>query len=168
MRVLGLDPGLERVGYGLVERDGSTLRALAHGLIETPRIGLAARLGILHERITAVLDDLAPDEVAVERLVFSVNRKTAIDVAKAFGVLLLAVSQRGIEPTEYAPQQVKQAVVGNGAAEKHQVQFMVERLLNLPEPPRPDDVGDALALAICHCLHSRGPAAAGPGFPARR
>jgi crossover junction endodeoxyribonuclease RuvC len=93
--------------------------------------------------------------MATEKLLFSVNRKTAMDVAKALGVLLLVGSQKGLPWTEYTPPEVKQAVVGTGAAEKRQVLFMVTRLLSLPEPPKPDDVADALAIAICHALKSR-------------
>lgn len=158
MKILGIDPGLERIGYGLVEKKGSKLVSLHHGLIQTPRIALPERLHLIHERMIELVDQTQPDAVATERLLFTVNKTTAMDVAKALGVILLACSERGLEWAEYSPPEVKQSVVGNGAADKKQVQFMVQRLLGLTEAPKPDDVADALAIAITHAL--RGPIAA--------
>ena len=155
MRILGIDPGLERIGYGLIERSGSRLIPLKYGLIETPRIPLADRLLLLDEQIRAVFEELAPDELATEKLLFSVNRKTALDVAKAQGVILLAGGRMGLVWTEYTPPEIKQAVVGTGAADKRQVLFMVTKLLGLQVAPKPDDVSDALAIAICHAFKSR-------------
>lgn len=161
MLVLGIDPGLERIGYAAVRREGSRLVPVEYGLIETPRIGLADRLRLVHERTSALLDRVKPDAVATESLLFSVNRKTAMDVAKSLGVILLAIAQDGAPWTEYAPPEVKLSVVGNGAADKKQVQFMVTRLLGLSETPKPDDVADALAIAVCHALR------VGPGTKPR-
>ena len=155
MRILGIDPGLERVGFGVIDREGSRLKPIAHGLIETPRIALPDRLRIIHEGVTALIAEHKPDQLATERLLFSVNKKTAMDVAKGLGVVLLAGAQAGLPWMEMTPPEIKLAVVGNGAAEKKQVQFMVVRLLNLTETPKPDDVADALAIAIAAALRTR-------------
>lgn len=150
--VMGIDPGLERVGYGLVRQEGSRLSSVEHGLIRTPRVELPERLRIVHEEVTALLSRLKPEAVATERLLFGPNKTTAFDVAKALGVVLLAAAQHGLPCFEYSPPEIKQSVVGNGRAEKRQVQFMVTRLLGLSEPPKPDDVADALAISIAHLL----------------
>jgi crossover junction endodeoxyribonuclease RuvC len=155
VKILGLDPGLERIGFGLIERQGSKLTALEYGLIETPRIELPKRLCVIREEVTGLIERTQPDSIATERLLFSVNRKTAIDVAKALGVLLMAVGASERDWQEYSPPEIKQAVVGTGTAEKSQVTFMVTKLLSLPKPPKPDDVADALAIAICHAFKSR-------------
>ena len=157
MKILGIDPGLERIGCGLIEKKGSQLIVLHHGLIQTPRIALPERLNLIHKGVIELLDTHRPDAVATERLLFTVNKTTAMDVAKALGVILLACSERGLEWTEYSPPEIKQAVVGHGAAEKRQVQFMVQKLLGLKDPPKPDDVADALAIAITHALRSNTP-----------
>ena len=154
MLILGIDPGLERIGYGLVNKDGSKLKEIEHGLITTPQITLSVRLTLVHEQVSELVQRTKPDAIATERLLFSVNRKTAMDVAKSLGVILLAIGQSEAVWAEYSPQEVKQSVVGNGAADKKQVQFMVTRLLSLEKTPKPDDVADALALAICHALRS--------------
>ncbi|MBI1757142.1 MAG: crossover junction endodeoxyribonuclease RuvC [Fimbriimonas ginsengisoli] len=154
MRILGIDPGLERIGYGLIELSGSRLTALDYGLLETPRIALPERLSILFDRASELIERSEADAMACERLLFTVNKTTAMDVAKAVGVVLLAASRRGLPCCEYSPPEVKQAVVGNGSADKRQVQFMVVRLLNLTKPPKPDDVADALAVAICHAYRA--------------
>ncbi len=155
MIILGIDPGLERIGYGVVSREGSRLTAIKFGLIETPRIALPDRLRIAHEQIVELINECNPEEIATERLLFTVNKTTAMDVAKALGVVLLATSQRGLPWAEYSPPEVKQSVVGNGSADKKQVEFMVTKLLNLPKPPKPDDVCDALAIAITHAFRTR-------------
>ncbi len=155
MLILGIDPGLERVGYGLIRRTGSKLEPIRYGLIETPRILLPDRLRIIDEQLQHLIEECKPDTMATERLMFSVNKKTAMDVAKALGVVLLAGSKAGLPWAEYTPPEIKQAVVGNGAADKKQVQFMVTKLLSLRETPKPDDVADALAIAICHAFRSR-------------
>ncbi|HZH99437.1 MAG TPA: crossover junction endodeoxyribonuclease RuvC [Fimbriimonadaceae bacterium] len=155
MRILGIDPGLERIGYGMIIREGSRLTPVQYGLIETPKIALPDRLLLSHGRLCELIDELRPEALATERLLFSVNKKTAMDVAKSLGALLLAGSQKGLSWTEYTPPEIKQAVVGTGAADKKQVQFMVTKLLSLRETPKPDDVADALAIAICHAFRSR-------------
>lgn len=155
MVILGVDPGLERIGYGVVRREGSRLTVLDYGLIETPRIAVPDRVRIVHERIVALIDEHRPDTMATERLLFAVNKTTAMDVAKSLGVVLLAGSQRGLPWCEYSPPEVKQSVVGQGNADKKQVQFMVTKILSLPSPPKPDDVADALAIAVTHAFRSR-------------
>lgn len=155
VRILGIDPGLERIGYGTVRREGSRLTAEEYGLIQTPRIELPERLALVRREVVELLERVRPDAVATEQLLFSVNRKTAMDVAKSLGVILCAVAEHGAPWTEFAPGAVKLSVVGNGGAEKKQVQFMVTRLLGLTETPKPDDVADALALAVCLALRSR-------------
>lgn len=153
--VLGIDPGLERVGYGLVRREGSRLVCVGQGLIETPRVELFDRLNMVFDQVTGLIDRTQPTACAIEKLLFSVNRKTALDVAKSLGVILLAANRCRLPIYEYNPGEVKLSVVGNGAAEKKQVQFMVTKLLNLEKTPKPDDVADALAIAICHALRTR-------------
>lgn len=157
MRILGVDPGLERIGYGLIRREGSRLEAIDCGLIETPRIAVPDRLRLIDEQFRGLLIRGQPDAVATERQLFAANKTTALDVAKALGVILLACSQHGLPWAEYAPPEVKLSVVGHGSADKKQVQFMVTKLLSLPKTPKPDDVADALAIAICHAFHSRVP-----------
>ena len=148
MVILGIDPGLERMGYGVIEKKGSVIRAIDFGLISTPRIETSLRLVHLYERCSALLQQHKPDCVANEKLFFAKNQTTAMDVAKALGVAQLAFAQAGLTPREFSPPEIKLSVVGNGAAEKKQVQFMVQRLLGLESAPKPDDVADALAVAI--------------------
>ena len=154
MIVLGIDPGLERVGYAFIHREGSRITPIEHGLIETPRTDLATRLNLIHEQITELIQKHRPDTAAIERVLFAVNKTTAMDVAKASGVLILACRQAGVPIGEITPPEVKLGVVGNGAAEKKQVQFMVTKLLGLAAVPKPDDVADALAVAIAHALRN--------------
>ena len=153
--VLGIDPGLERVGFGVVRIEGSRLTAVEHGLIKTPPGPTPGRLVQIHAEVTALLTRAQPDWVGMERLFFAKNQTTAIEVAKACGAIQLALAQAGLEVVELSPPQVKLAVVGNGAAEKAQVGYMVTRLLSLPSPPKPDDVADALAVAIAVALGAR-------------
>ena len=152
MFVLGIDPGLSRCGYGLVARgEGSSLRARAAGVLETdPHLELAQRLLVLHSELQSLLDDLRPDAVVVERVFFQVNAKTAMAVGQASGLALLAAAAAGREVTQYTSNEVKQALVGYGAATKEQVQRMVAQVLGLGAIGGPPDVADALALAICH------------------
>ena len=152
MIVLGIDPGLERVGYAFIRREGSQLKPIDYGLIQTPRIDLATRLELIHEQISKLIEQHRPDTAAIERVLFAVNKTTAMDVAKASGVLILACRQAGVPIGEITPPEVKLGVVGNGAAEKKQVQFMVSKLLGLNAVPKPDDVADACAVAIAHAL----------------
>ena len=152
MFVLGIDPGLSRCGYGLVARgEGSSLRARAAGVLETdPHLELAQRLLVLHSELQSLLDDLRPDAVVVERVFFQVNAKTAMAVGQASGLALLAAAVAGCDVVQYTSNEVKQALVGYGAATKEQVQRMVAQVLGLGAIGGPPDVADALALAICH------------------
>jgi crossover junction endodeoxyribonuclease RuvC len=155
MLILGIDPGYERLGIGLVRREGSRLSCEYSGMIQTPRILMPDRLRIIHEELTELLTLHKPDAVATERQLFAANKTTALDVAKALGVVLLCTSQQGLPWAEYTPPEIKLAVVGNGAADKKQVQFMVTKLLGLSAAPKPDDIADALAIAICHAMRTR-------------
>jgi crossover junction endodeoxyribonuclease RuvC len=149
--VLGIDPGVANTGYGVVAHHQGRLVALDGGVIETePVLEAGARLAEIHERVGALLDEYAPDAVAVEDLYFGANARSAFAVGQARGVVVLAAGQRGIRCSSYTPQQVKSAVCGSGRAAKDQVQRMVQTLLALGELPRPDHAADALAVAICH------------------
>lgn len=156
MIVLGVDPGIERIGWAVIEKVGSKLTPIRFGLIKTPRIPTPARLLLIRQEFTAVLHEFKPDEFATEQQVFAANKTTALDVAKALGVMLAVSAELDLPWAEYSPPEVKKAVTGVGQAEKHQVQFMVEKILGLTEPVKPDDVADALAIAVCHALKIRG------------
>jgi crossover junction endodeoxyribonuclease RuvC len=149
--VLGVDPGLSRCGYGGVGRSGSELQARLGGVIRTDAsLELPERLRLLHAELRAVVSETAPDAVVVERVLFQTNARTAMATGQAAGVALLAAAEAGRPVVQYSANEVKMAVVGYGAATKEQVQRMVAAVLHLPEPPRPPDVADALALAVCH------------------
>jgi crossover junction endodeoxyribonuclease RuvC len=154
--LLGIDPGLAATGWGVVRFDGARFRHVAHGVLETgPELGLPDRLRAIYEGILSVLEEYKPDEAGVEELYFARNVASAIPVAHARGVVVLALGQRGVPTGFYQPQQVKQAVIGRGRAEKGQVQRLVAVLLGLEEVPSPDHAADALAVAVCHCQRSR-------------
>ena len=156
MRVLGLDPGTATVGYGVVDGDDGRLTAVAHGVITTsPKDEPAHRLQQIYEQLTALIEQYKPDSAAVEQLFFGRNITTAISVGQSRGVLLLALANAGLPIGEYSPPKIKEAVSGYGNADKSQVQFMVQTLLELPELPRPDDAADGLAVAITHYQYSR-------------
>lgn len=151
MILIGIDPGTATTGFGVVEKTGDRVRFVECGVILTgPTLDAPARLKLIYDQFNALLDLHAPAEVATERLFFTNNVTTGIPVGRALGVILLALAQRGLPWSEYTPTQVKNAVVGVGRADKKQVQFMVTRLLNLRETPKPDDAADALAIALCH------------------
>jgi len=151
MFVLGIDPGVSRCGYGCVESARGQTKAIAVGVLTTPPSQpLPERLAALDADIRELLADLRPDVVAVERLFFQTNVRTAMSVGQASGLVLAASAQAGCVVAQYTPNQVKQAVAGYGAAGKDQVQRMVQSLLGLPEVPKPADAADALALALCH------------------
>ena len=156
MIILGIDPGLAIVGWGVVEYQGSKFRTLGYGSIETPA-GMATeqRLALIYEGIGKLIETYHPEHMAVEELFFNTNQTTGIRVAEARGVIIMRAYQMGVKVFEYTPLQVKQAVVGYGRAEKKQVITMVTMLLGLPKPPKPDDTADALAIAMCHA-HSGG------------
>src|SRR5512143_3087931 len=154
MIVLGIDPGTAITGYGLVREENGQAVALAYGAITTPSdLPLPDRLKLLQRGLAAVIDQHRPDQAAVEQLFFNKNVRTALAVGHARGVILLTLAQADIPIYEYTPLEVKQAVTGSGRADKAQVQQMVTLLLSLSKIPKPDDVADALAIAICH-LHS--------------
>lgn len=151
MRILGIDPGYAIVGIGIVDYDNLHFRMVEYGAINTPAgIPIEERLAQIYEDACSLMDQYKPDAVSIEQLYFTTNLTTAIAVAEARGVLLLAACQKKIPIFSYTPLQVKSAVVGYGKAEKEQVMDMTRRLLSLREVPQPDDAADALALAICH------------------
>lgn len=167
MRVLGLDPGTATTGYGMIKGRGARLVHIAHGVIETPpHTPFATRLRTIFEETRRLIQLHDPDAVALERIYFTRNVTTAISVAQARGVIALAAEIEARPIGEYSPLEMKNAVVGYGKASKQQIQDMVKILLNLDEPPRPDDAADALALAISHLHASRLHLA--PAFEARR
>jgi crossover junction endodeoxyribonuclease RuvC len=148
---LGIDPGVSRCGYGCVTGGGSQLRPVAMGVITTsPADPLPQRLAALAGELRDLIAEVQPDVVVVERVFFQTNVRTAMSVGQASGLALAAAARAGCDVVEYTANEVKQAVAGNGAAPKDQVQRMVQRLLELPERPKPPDTADALALAICH------------------
>ena len=150
MIVLGIDPGTARTGYGVVSGSGKSLRAVDHGCFETiDDRPLGARLLLIHEGISDLIETHRPEAVGVERLFFNKNVQTAFAVGQARGVVLLAAAQHGLPVIELGPHEVKLAVTGYGRATKDQVQRMVQLLLSMTELPRPDDAADALAVAVC-------------------
>ena len=150
-RVLGIDPGTAIVGWGVVEGEGQELALVDCGVIRTAStLPLAERLAQIYDELSALLDRFAPDGVGIEQLYFAKNVTTALPVAHARGVMLLAIQQRALPLREYTPMQVKQTVTGYGGADKQQMQQMVRLLLGLDEPPRPDDAADAVAVALCY------------------
>ncbi|MBQ7334928.1 MAG: crossover junction endodeoxyribonuclease RuvC [Clostridia bacterium] len=156
MIILGIDPGLAIVGWGVIEYRNTRFRTIAYGSVQTPAgMRTEERLKQIYDGINELIETYRPDAMAVEELFFNTNITTGIRVAEARGVILLAAERAGIKIQEYTPLQVKQAVVGYGRAEKKQVITMVTMLLGLKAPPKPDDTADALAIAICHA-HSGG------------
>ena len=151
MRILGIDPGLAIVGWGVIEAVGGRFYPVACGSVTTPaHTPVEKRLSMIYDDISRLMEKYKPDEMAIEELFFNNNRTTGITVAEARGVVLLCAAQHRLPIGEYTPMQVKQAVVGYGLAEKKQVIAMVTSLLKLPAPPKPDDTADALAIALCH------------------
>lgn len=156
MRILGIDPGYAIVGYGLIENDNGKLRPLDYGAVETDaKMPTADRLIAIEQKITELVKEVRPDEIAIEELFFNTNITTGIKVAQARGVILLSCAKLCAHLFEYTPLQIKSTVTGNGTANKTQIQFMVRSLLRLKETPKPDDAADALAAAICHAYTSR-------------
>ena len=151
MVILGIDPGVATIGFGLVRAERGKNTLLQYGVITTPAgIPLSQRLVQISADMEQLICQFKPDEIAVEELFFSKNITTGIAVAHGRGVILLAEEKLGVPVFEYTPMQVKQAVVGYGAAQKRQVMLMTQRLLDMKEVPKPDDAADALAIAICH------------------
>lgn len=155
MIIMGIDPGIAILGYGLVRYMGNKFEVIDYGAITTPsNLSMPKRLTCLYENLMKLIEAYRPDSYAIEELFFNKNIKTALTIGHARGVAVLAASNSNIPVYEYTPLQVKQAVVGYGRAEKKQIQQMVKILLNLKEIPKPDDVADALAVAICHANSS--------------
>ncbi|MFN8053294.1 MAG: crossover junction endodeoxyribonuclease RuvC [Acidimicrobiales bacterium] len=156
MFVLGIDPGLSRCGYCVldVDRRGSS-RAVAIGVLTTPvELPVPERLAILQRDVRELLDDYPPSSVGIERVLFQVNVSTAMSVGQASGIVMAEAASRGCTVVEYSPNQVKEAVTGNGAADKEQVQEMVRRLLGQTSVLRPADAADAAAVALCHVAYA--------------
>lgn len=156
MRILGIDPGIARVGWGTIEVESGKLKVENHGCIETSaKQSMPDRLLEIHNSISSLLEQYKPEVVVVEEVFFGTNAKTALSVGQARGVVLLASAEHGVSVVTYTPLQVKIAVTGYGRAEKHQVGRMVKTLLKLKEIPKPDDVSDALAIALTHAFSMR-------------
>lgn len=155
MRILGIDPGIATIGFGVIDTEKNRQKLLNCGVITTPaHTSLSSRLAQIYDDMCQLIELFRPDAVSIEELFFNTNITTGIAVAHGRGVILLACQQAGVKIYEYTPLQVKQAVVGYGRAEKKQVMDMVKRLCGLSEPPKPDDAADAVALAICHARSS--------------
>lgn len=151
MVILGIDPGVATIGFGVLRAERGKNTLLQYGVITTPAgIPLSQRLVQIDRDMEQLIRQFKPDEMAVEELFFSKNITTGIAVAHGRGIILLAAEKLGVPVFEYTPMQVKQAVVGYGAAQKRQVMLMTQRLLGMKEVPKPDDAADALAIAICH------------------
>ncbi len=151
MIIMGIDPGLAIVGYGVIDYQTPRFRTLAYGAVTTPaHTEVGDRLVQIFDGVTELIERYHPADIAVEELFFTNNITTGISVAEARGVILLAARKKSVHVFEYTPMQVKQAVVGYGKAEKKQVQIMVKTLLNLETMPKLDDTADALAIAVCH------------------
>lgn len=152
MIVLGIDPGIAIVGYGVIKYIGNNFKVLSCGCITTDAdLQVPERLKIIYEELNQIISSYDINSVAIEELFYNKNSKTVISVAQARGVIILSAVKNNLPIYEYTPLQVKQGVVGYGRAEKKQVQEMVKLILNLNEIPKPDDAADALAVAVCHC-----------------
>ena len=153
--IMGIDPGYAIVGFGIVNYKNTKFELLSYGAVTTEaHTDFPDRLIRIYEGVDSLIKKYRPDQIAIERLYFNTNTTTAIDVAQARGVIVLAAQNKGLEVNEYTPLQVKQSVTGYGRAEKRQVMEMVKSLLRLNEVPKPDDTADALALAVCHAHYS--------------
>lgn len=160
MIILGIDPGYAIVGFGVISYNGSRFKVLEYGAITTDKnTPFPERLNEIYDGMNYLLDKYQPSAISIEKLYFNTNTTTAISVAQARGVCVLAGVKHGVEIAEYTPLQVKMAVTGYGRAEKHQIMEMTKTLLSLKEIPKPDDAADALAIAICHA-HTSGSIAA--------
>ncbi len=154
MLVMGIDPGLSRCGYGVVRQKGRDTEAVAAGIIRTDKDDpVPQRLHELQSELVELLSEYRPDAVAIEQVLFQVNVRTAMGVGQASGVAMAAAAGAGAEVFEYSPTQIKKAVTGWGAADKTQMGQMVQTLLGLPQPLKPVDAADAIAVALCHLAH---------------
>ena len=166
MIILGVDPGVATVGFGVISESGGNAAPVRHGVIRTPAgMRLALRLTQIKSDVTELIRTFRPDAIAVEELFFNTNLKTAVAVAHGRAAIILAGEEQGVPMYEYTPLQVKKAVVGYGRASKSQVMDMVRRLLSMNETPRPDDAADALAIAVCHARSSNSLLNIGGGGP---
>ena len=153
MRILGIDPGTGRLGWGIVDHEKGIDTFITCGCIETKaNTDLAVRLEIIYDTLVEIVKKYSPDEMSVESLFFATNAKTAIDVAAARGVVLLAGKKAHLPIFQYTPLQVKSALTGYGQADKKQIQFMITKILKLKETPKPDDAADAVAIALTHAF----------------
>ena len=151
MRILGIDPGIATIGFGVLDSEKNSHKLINCGVITTPaHTSLSSRLEQIYDDMLQLLELFKPDAVSIEELFFNTNQKTGIDVAQARGVTVLAAAQAGLPIYEYTPLQVKSSITGYGRAEKQQVQEMTRTILHLKEVPKPDDTADAVALAITH------------------
>ncbi len=156
MRILGIDPGLATIGYGVIDVDKSKPKVISFGVISTPKeLSMPKRLQIIESDLNQIIDKFSPDEVAIEELFFNTNITTGINVAHARGVIVLTCLKKCKNLFEYTPLQIKQALTGYGRAEKHQIQEMTRTFLGLSKIPRPDDAADALAVALTHSQTNR-------------
>lgn len=156
MVILGIDPGLAHTGWGVVEARGSLCRARAYGCVATKASEpIDSRLGRIYDEVHHVIERFGPTELAIENVYFGENTKSAIATAQARGVAIVACAKAGLSVGEYTPMQIKQAVVGTGAADKRQVMYMVKNVLALDHEPHPDHAADALAAAVCHANLTR-------------
>lgn len=155
MRILGIDPGYATIGYGVIDYNKNRFSAVGYGAVTTPAgIPFERRLSDIYNDLNELIEKYKPDDMSIEKLYFNTNTTTAIDVAEARGVILLAAHGGGLKIAEYTPLQVKQSITGYGRAEKRQVMEMVKGFLGLEKVPKPDDTADALALAVCHANYS--------------
>ena len=155
MIILGIDPGLATVGYGVLKYEKNKFTTICYNVITTPpHIPVHERLKSIYDDLEKIIEIYKPDDLAIEELFYNTNQKTIISVCEARGVILLCAHRHNLDISEYTPLQVKQSVVGYGRAEKIQVQTMVKNILNLEKIPKPDDAADAVAIAICHA-HSK-------------
>ena len=151
IRILGIDPGYAIVGFGVLDYDGVNFSPIEYGAVLTEAgVPFPERLRAIHEDIEFIFNKFKPDCMAIERLYFTTNQKTAIDVAQASGITVLSAAIRNVPVSEYTPLQVKLSVTGYGKAEKKQVMEMTKSILGLAQIPKPDDAADALAIAVCH------------------
>lgn len=156
MIILGIDPGLAHTGWGIVETRGALCRARAYGCVTTkPAEPIDQRLGKIFDEVARAIETYRPTQLAIEKIFFGENTRSALATAQARGAAIVACAQAGLEVGEYTPMQIKQAVVGTGSADKHQVIYMVRTVLALDHDPHPDHAADALAAAICHANLNR-------------
>ncbi|NLK73244.1 MAG: crossover junction endodeoxyribonuclease RuvC [Clostridiales bacterium] len=151
MRIIGIDPGFAILGYGIIEINGSKIKTIEYGAITTPSdMPMPDRLKTIYSNLSNLITEYQPQEASIEELFFNKNTKTALMVGQARGAVILACANNNLEVFEYTPLQIKQALVGYGRAEKMQIQVMIKNILNLDTVPKPDDIADALAAAVCH------------------